>query len=1422
MRRALIFAAIFALGTWPAQAQLSLLGLQNSLIQFALARLSTPGSFEITAGNVVRNDEGATELVDVRVADGKGVWLEIDGLSLSWNAARILRLQLQINRLAARGVSVLRRPETADLPTPRDGEPQPLTFAWPRSPITTRIDDMRLDGVRIAAGVVAAQSLAFDAQGAARDEGDIQSAKLTLHRTDDVEGRIDLDYQRDFASDTLKLNLEADEAAGGLVAALAGFPADSATRLSVNADGPLSDWRMTFDASAERVFAADGAATVIVGPPLSVDATMTIHPGPSLSPAVAAALSPEAKLVARVREGADGVIGIEEGAITSPELSLTASGSFARASGAVALDVDLAARSGLADLVDGVDFTRIGFIGSVDGALDDLTARGAVVLDGLRTAPVDVGAAQLETTVALKGASIGFDVAGGAEGLRLDRIAARTVGKATLEAAGVYDAGALTLARLDLKSPLLNAQASGSADFTGGDARLDYAVEAPDLAPIAKAYDTDAGGAFRVTGELTGPLEAPGVRGSASLRDLTFQGEPYGRVELSHDVTIGPRPYGRVEVTAEGSPYGPAQVATDFRLADRILALSDMTAQALGATAEGAVAINLDTTLADGEVGLRIADLAALGQRFDLDLAGALSGDVGLRTENGAQTVALDLKGSNLAGFDASIDALGVDAVVNDARGAPSAAGKLTATGLAAAGARIGSLQLEGSGSNLLRAPEAKADAVIGDIALDAIRTARVTLDARLSQGATGARLTAKAAATPTRIGDMRIGAADIDLRLDDAFGARVIGATASIAASDLGAVRLDRTRATVSGPQDALAVRLDAVGGTPDGKAVSLATKARVNAADAASVIADISTLEARYDTAVMALRKPARVRIGETIALSDLDLGLPGGALRGAASLHPDGLSGDLTLAMHDLAPLAELAAAPIRAGALDAEATFDTRPGRARARIGLSGRGIAPLGIASGVGVFGLDADATWNGRRAETRVELSGPFGDPMTLTAATALRASGGLLPTVPRGAGVDGRIAWRGRLGDLWALVPAPDHMLDGDVAVDLAFSGPLDAPDFSGEVSMRDGLYQNLELGTILNNLALTSRIAANGALELELTADDGSGHPVRGKAQIADGAVTATVGSNRAILVRRDDATAEITLDITANGPLTGPTVAGTVTIERAEIRLVNAMPPSVATLGDVRIKGAPTPEPTEPASGAVGLDIRISGPGDIFVRGRGLDSEWRADLRVGGTAARPEITGKFERVRGVLSLVGFPFDLERGEIRFTGATPIDPVLDIALTRENDGVTGGIFVRGVVSEPKVTFESTPALPQGEVLPRVLFGTSQQSLSAGQALQLAAGLGALLNGSGGPLDAVRNTVGIDVLRFEGDAEGSGGTVTVGNNVADGVFVGAKQPVDGSPGSVMVEIEIFDNVTVDSEVGSTSGASVGLNWRMDF
>jgi autotransporter translocation and assembly factor TamB len=285
-----------------------------------------------------------------------------------------------------------------------------------------------------------------------------------------------------------------------------------------------------------------------------------------------------------------------------------------------------------------------------------------------------------------------------------------------------------------------------------------------------------------------------------------------------------------------------------------------------------------------------------------------------------------------------------------------------------------------------------------------------------------------------------------------------------------------------------------------------------------------------------------------------------------------------------------------------------------------------------------------------------------------------------------------------------------------------------------------------------------------------------------------------------------------------------LTAPVVKGDIDILEAEVRLVNDLPPSIVDLGDVRTTNDPPLDKSDDADDSAGaeLDIAINAPGKIYIRGRGLDSEWATSLKVKGAAASPRISGRFYALRGRLDFLGKPFDLDTGEITFRGEKKINPQLDLQLVRETSDMRGSIILAGRAQSPELRFASSPSLPEDEILPRLVFGRSKQSLSAAEALQLASGIATLTGGGAGPLDTVRAALGFDALRIESEEDGSS-SVAVGRYVREGVYIGAKQALDGQGGAVVIELDVTDNITADVEVGQGGSAtSAGVNYKFDF
>ncbi|MEM9724731.1 MAG: translocation/assembly module TamB domain-containing protein [Pseudomonadota bacterium] len=673
---ALLLALSLALGATPAAAQVSVLDLKNAMVQFLLRQIGAPGAFEVTAGQVTEPEEGVTALNDVRVTDGDGVWLTVDQVAFSWTPSALLSGRVEIDRLTIRGFRMTRLSGDPELQEGELAAREPAEpFSWPRSPIPLRINRFELLDVALS-DRVSPQAIAFDGVGGVEDEGDAQTLRLDLRRTDAVAGRIDLAYERRFDTNTLRMALEAEEAAGGLVARLAGLPAESASRVALRAEGPPTDWRATLDARSDRIFTATGIAAIAYEGPFRAAVDLRIEPGELIDPAVRRALTPAARLVATVAEDEGGVVRVEEGRLSAADLDLTVDGRYGRADGALDFALTAEARAGLSELVPGAAFERFTLDGRLAGALEAFDLTGDAALMGLETAAAEIGdaALALRVSVAPEGIEIGAD--GVASGLRIDRMTPDALGEARVRFDGALRDGRFTIAEATLRSPAAQFEGGGLVDLDAGGLELRYRAAAPSLAPLLAAYGVEGDGAISANGDVAGPFGALAATGAVRGRDVALGGVDLGRIGFDHETTIASELSGSARLRSEGGDLGALAASAAYALAGERLTLSALRATAPGLEANGSAALDLGSGLATADATLDWRNLRPLTRALGQTVGGALRVDLAMRAGPGP--------GSGIgptARQDLRVD-MAFDSVSLDGRRYASGPGRVTVEGL--------------------------------------------------------------------------------------------------------------------------------------------------------------------------------------------------------------------------------------------------------------------------------------------------------------------------------------------------------------------------------------------------------------------------------------------------------------------------------------------------------------------------------------------------------------------------------------------------------------------------------------------------------------------------------------------------------------------------------------------------------------------
>ncbi len=380
------------------------------------------------------------------------------------------------------------------------------------------------------------------------------------------------------------------------------------------------------------------------------------------------------------------------------------------------------------------------------------------------------------------------------------------------------------------------------------------------------------------------------------------------------------------------------------------------------------------------------------------------------------------------------------------------------------------------------------------------------------------------------------------------------------------------------------------------------------------------------------------------------------------------------------------------------------------------------------------------------------------------------------------------RLRYDGPADAMWRLAAVEAFDLTGPLTIAADMTGSLADPRVKGSVSSDDLRVQSALSGTDISNVTARGDFAGS---RLQLRSF--SGKAANGGSVVGSGTIDfldiGTRGPQIDLKIAAKNANLLNTggLDATVTGPLrlisdgVGGTIAGRLEVDRASWRLGTAA--EAAQLPQIRTTQINAPADIGPVTvrrKPWRYLIDAHAASRVDVKGMGLDSEWSADIKLRGTTAEPRMGGRADVIRGAYSFAGTRFNLSRGKIEFDVNGPIDPRLDILAETSVTGLDVSVTVKGNALRPEIAFTSNPALPEEEILARLLFGGSITQLSATDALQLGAALASLRGGAGvDPINKLRTAIGLDRLRIVSadPALGRGTGVALGKNIGRRIYV---------------------------------------------
>jgi translocation and assembly module TamB len=1381
------------------------------------------------------------------VSDKGGIWLEVADATFRWSVADLLRGRIHITELGAAAIELTRMPKGGEVKKPAETRP-PEGLKWLQSLIVDRVS---VDRLAIGTEVLGEKAV-FELKGRimAFDPACGRVSFMRLQRIDGIKAGALVTAALKGDPAVLALRVEVEEGAGGFVAAMFGDGISGPFVFVLSGEAPVTAWKGKIHAGIGQ--AGDLDATIEVcaaddrkGITLSVDGGMQLAPA-----SVPAWLAP--LLAGRNRFALTGGFtqakGIEIGRCTleTETAALQLSGLLdlktERLQGDFSLRIDSLS---VLEAFAGCELAgSVALNGKISGAALQPRVAISVKLTGLeaekiRTSSIE-GTLDLDFPGPLASPFPGLRISGygAADGLVWQGAEPpETRIRWSLIAEGPVD-DVISISKLELAGETLTLAASGRVgveDLTGK-AEIELGIH--DLRPLSRFLGFELSGSTRVCASLEGngrqSVFSARIRGKA---DIAEQDDSCLSAILAPEVVCA------ADIKLEG---GTRLTISDFFIETAAVKLTAETF------------LDLSSKAVSGRWQFTLPQLEALSDVIRRPVAGSLrvDGEIGgsfdmARLEARATGNDLVMDGLNFEELDLTLCADGLPAKPEGHIRLDLRHGEDTI--LAEAGYIFEDQRILFSPISV----QALAGELTGKLAFDMNSLlVRGDLDAACSDLSGLSVFLGKKLGGSVDLGvqfvsseerqdvEFRFKGHDLATPFGDAGEVRLAGSVKDVYGAARGTAEIE-ARAIQEGELALATLSFSASGdkeeiafsGSADGR---YNTPFDVQAEGVLKVSAkgerlEITRFQGTCGDLPVAIAGPATFRhTSEGYSLDRLALNL------GRGNLHASGNLGDkqvnITVDIEGL-PLEALRPAGVPAdlsGFMTGHLSATQERGEVNAMVQVHVTEVRPAD--SDLCFATVAAEAELRKGKVSADLTLEGLAEKP--IKARLDLPVTLSLLPfdlKLPPEGDLEGHLAGEIDLARVGALLILDDQSVQGRLDVTLAVAGTVAAPNMTGTAHLYGGGYENVRSGTVLTNFDVRLTTKDSMIIIEETKGSDGNNGTVSVSGWLDFSAdkgfpFECDIVLKDATVCRLDELTVVAGGEVALSGTPAEALVSGKLEVKSVEIRIPDRLPPEIAELEIVEINhpaGEPEHEPPSQRTSSRNLllDIAIESPARVFLRGRGLDSEWGGAVRVTRNTDEPMITGDLSVLRGHFDFMGKRFSLNQGSLFFYGASPPDPFLDITCEAKNNDITAFLHVSGPISALELSISSEPPLPSDEIISRLLFGHAASEITPIQGLQLAYALNTLAGGQGDGWDVMgytRNLLGVDRLEVKQSDENGEFTVGAGMYVNRGVYLELEQGLSPGSGKGTVQVEITPDVTIESEIGGELDAGIGIRWKHDY
>ena len=1403
-----------------------------------LSEFTADQPIQIQIENLLGRVPDAMQVQHIRLSDSQGPWLEIHGLTLDWSPIALMTGKIEVTDLNAKRIVLRRLPELP--PSPEESpEEKTTSLQWPLQLPDLVLRRLTIETIELAPAV-AGKALALSLMGEAHSDpvADHTHVRLNLTRKDVASPLLAISIMGKKGLNLLDLNLQIDDV-DGLLSHLAALPKPQPLAVSLTGKGSLNDWRgrLTVRAKALANLESSIALDLLERGRIELDGWVR-----AASEAVPTELASFMSDGLAFNTQVDGVTGEK---ISIHQLQFKAEKLVAEIQGTVnpqTRQMDLRLDANAAELERFSSLTGMSLAGSVDVKT---TAQGSVE--------------QPELQLSIKGQNLRLEAARIADlqaALHMIPESAQTLkirGSGHIQKirhpalSGPLDNATwqldalierleqITLQNFDLRALGAELDARGNYNLALRQGLIKGRLNAPDLATLTPLLGTKAAGEARLNITLNMAQQLQNINARLDASGSKLSGLPAPVAALTGESV-------HLETRLQLEP-------------DQSLTVQALQLNGENLAIDGTLLAGLPDGTLDGRLNLSVMDLAPFSTAAGQSVAGTLQSTLTLAGEINAPRMQLKTVGKHLIIDERDLGEVVLDAELTGADKrhyegtvllyAKAPEGELNAavdflvepTRYALRNLRILGPGIQASGQLADNLPATLPSGNLQGEILDLARLSpwlgqgyagriRFALDAPADNPQQRATVTAEVDGLQTPFGQLkqlRTKLEATNVLTTPRLNAEV---TLNKFANNTG-LGISQLEAKTEGPLDRLRISTNLRGRHQDNP-FQLDTRAALEI-ETESFGAEVSWLQAGYGEIPINLDKPIKLYTAADgqIRLDPFELRFGNGRLKATGELSASRteatLNGKLPLTMLKTFGYPDIEGTT----SVDARLTGSPIDPRIQASVQLVDFKINSE--EQNRSAIELNAEALFENGTAHLQLQTIGLAQNPGEMRLKLPLRLS--LSPfslELPMRSSIEGKVDQTLALDRFTQALSLGDPELAGLLHAQFDISGTLTEPLLTGSASLTQGRFISALSGTYLENFKLDLIAQARQILIREFSAQDGNA----GHLNLV-GEVNLDVLDNpefyfrldlqRAHLVQRPEADATLSGFIETKGALQELNLIGQVTVDQAEIAIPGNSGPSIPELAvtEMNVPGEESGKTGETTS-KIALDIAINMPGRLFVRGRGLDSEWSGKLSIKGTVAKPSVLGNISVRRGRFDFLDQRFELRKGLIQFSGAIPPEPYIDLEAAAELTDMTAIVGVRGLATRPDLELSAEPALPQDEILSRILFKRDLNTITPIQVAQLASAVNQLRGSKGiDPMASLRKFTSLDTLDVGMDESGDV-SLTAGKYLDDKTFIQFKPSIGATSSKLRIERELSRRLSAEAELEDDGGSSMGLSWKRDY